>query len=543
MRMFLIFIMLAAGGAGYVYLQQPPAPGEPYDAASEPARRVDWEQFASSKLDAAQGTAKELVSRIHEQTRSVLDKFASQHGGHSDAPNDDAFTRLRQVARSAVVSAVNVEEKPSRIEEAELRAAQSALPDFEKLQRIAFGTPEEAVEEPVSNPVEQVPSNEVRSDESRSEEQQKVDSQARNMVAAGNAAAEASASTLVPTATKQALESVTTVSTTDPSQAKAPSDAPVARQASPKSEVAPAAEKPTAVPASRPLGSSEATSSTSKKPLIKKVAARTENPYLKTEWKVVGKTTEGRPMHSMHLGDRGTRTLIIAGLNGEDRTAVRWLEMLAEELKRRPDLIDGNEFVFFRAGNPDGLVRNVRNNVRGVPIYRNFPSKRYRPVPDMPRYAVPASELETRVILDTLYSFRPRRVVHLTSTNGRSLVTYNKSAKALAEELERSAKLEIQPLDVEQVPGSLEDFSDGTLEAAVLSTRLSVSGDWKKAWSKLSEHELAAIVGQPIEVIRGEVTEPDDPDRSPIPPPNIDSISRRKKANRGYEELPPPPGR
>ena len=222
-------------------------------------------------------------------------------------------------------------------------------------------------------------------------------------------------------------------------------------------------------------------------------------------------------MHSLHLGDRGTRTLIIAGLNGEDRTAVRWLEMLAEELKRRPDLIDGNEFVFFRAGNPDGLVRNARNNVRGVPIYRNFPSKRYRPVPDMPRYAVPASELETRVILDTLYSFRPRRVVHLTSTNGRSLVTYNKSAKALAEELERSAKLDIQPLDVEQVPGSLEDFSDGTLEAAVLSTRLSVSGDWKKAWSKLAEHELAAIVGQPIEVIRGEVTEPDDPDRSPIP--------------------------
>lgn len=536
MRMFLILIMLAAGGAGYVYLQQPPAPGEPYYSSNEPARSVDWEQFASSKLDAAQVTAKELVNRIHEQTRSVLDQFANQHGGHSDAPNDDAFTRLREVAQSAVVNAVNVEEKPSRIDDGEMKSAKPFVPDVEKLQRIAFGAPDDPVEEPTASPAEPVPTKEV---EPQAQEEGKKESQPVTSVAEPVA----SGSTLVPTTTKPAAEPVATTSSQDVKETAPPAKPPVVEPVQPKPQVRVEAEKPAAAPATRPSNPREAVTTNPKNSLIKKVAARTENPYLKAEWKVIGKTTEGRPMHSLHLGDRGTRTLVIAGLNGEDRTAVRWLEMLAEQLRRRPDLIDGNEFVFFRAGNPDGLVRNTRNNVRGVPIYRNFPSRRYRPAPDMPRSAVPASELETRVILDTLYSFRPRRVVHITSTNGRSLVMYNKTAKNLAEELERSAKLDIQLLDVEQVPGSLEDFADGTLEAAVLTTRLSTGGDWKKAWDKLAEHELAAIVGQPIGVIRGEVTEPDDPDSSPIPPPSVDSISRKKKARRGYEELPPPPGK
>lgn len=520
-----------------MYLQQAPAPGQPYDAVSEPSPPRDWEQFASSKLDAAQGSAKELVNRIHEQTRSVLDKFASQHGGHSDAPNDDAFTRLKQVTQSAVVSAVNVEEMPSRIDENELKAAKSVLPDFERLQRIAFGAPEESTEERAATPAEPVPEKEVQSRE-------QLEQQAQPEAASTKSSDEALAAT-----SNKADDANPIIADSNDSvvlskgiaQKKAePAATPVTKPTEQKPVVAVETTKP----ATRNAASREAVKPTenAKKSLIKNVAARKENPYLKAEWKVVGKTTEGRPMHSLHLGDRGTRTLIIAGLNGEDRTAVRWLEMLAEELRRRPELIDGNEFVFFRAGNPDGLVRNTRNNVRGVPIYRNFPSRRYRPMPDVPRSAVPASELETRVILDTLYSFRPRRVIHLTSTNGRSLVMYNKTAKNLAQEMERSAKLDIQPLDVEQVPGSLEDFCDGTLEAAMLSTRLSAGGDWKNAWKTFAEHELAAVVGQPIETIRGEVTEAEDPDRSPIPPPSVDSISR-KKARRGYEELPPPPNK
>jgi hypothetical protein len=262
--------------------------------------------------------------------------------------------------------------------------------------------------------------------------------------------------------------------------------------------------------------------------------------YVTAEWKIVGMSTEVRPMHTMHLGDSGTRTLVIAGLNGEDRTGVHWLELLSDELRRRPELLQNDEVVFFRAGNPDGLMRNMANNARGISLNRNFPSRRYRPMPDMPAFAVPASEVETRIILETLYSFRPRRVIHLGSTTGRPQVLYNRSAKNIADDFERSTKLTVQLFDSEQYPGSVEDFADGTLDAAVLSMRLSIEDDWKKAWSKVQTHVLSAIVGQPSDPAGQGADQPQDPDRVLIPTAKMET-SVRNPRRRGYEELPPPP--
>ena len=276
---------------------------------------------------------------------------------------------------------------------------------------------------------------------------------------------------------------------------------------------------------------------------VKRTAATSTAESTKSggEWKVIGKTTQGRKMHSMHLGTTGVRTLVIAGLDGEDRVAVRWLEQLALELASRPDLIENNEVVFFRAGNPDGLVRQSKGNARGVPLNRNFPSRRYRQPFGMPQFAVPASEVETRVMLDTLYSFRPRRVIHLSSTPGRSQVIYNRLSKPAATELERSAKLTLFPFDPEQNPGSIEDFADGTLEAAVLSLKVNAGRDWQQTWTRLQPQVLSAVVGRPIDTEQPSLSLPEDPDKALIPPTNAEPISRNPR-RRGYEELPAPPG-
>ena len=123
-----------------------------------------------------------------------------------------------------------------------------------------------------------------------------------------------------------------------------------------------------------------------------------------SEWKVIGKSTEGRPLHTRRFGDSGPRTLIVAGLDGEDRIAVRWIDELADELARRPELYSSSEVLIFRAGNPDGLTHKVSENARSVLINRNFPSRRYRPLPDGSSGAGPATEAETRALLDTLYT-------------------------------------------------------------------------------------------------------------------------------------------
>ncbi len=496
MRTLMTLLTLGAGGAGYFYLQQVPAVGEPYSSPSGSVRLVDWQSTVTSKVGQLQVPLRDLVGRIHAQTRSVLDEFASQHGGHSDAPVDDAFERLRQVTQSAVVAASNVYETPGGDAAAGKKAARGALLDLSELQRTAF-------------------------DPSATEE---TPSDATN---------------------PSVVESDRGVTTSEFN----PGVKPLSIQATAQEpEPMPLPTQPRLVetgeaPAANPPISNVSQSNPQTPPnraVAKAATKRDAKDVVVGEWKVVGKTTEGRPMHSMHLGDGGTRTLVIAGLNGKDSTAVRWLELLADELKRHPEFLKTNEVVLFRAGNPDGLVKHVRDNARGVPLNRNFPGRRYRPTSDMPQFAVPAGEVETRVMLDTLYHFRPRRVIHLSTTTGRSQVVFNRSAKTLASELERSAKLPIQPLDPEQCPGSLEDFADGTLEAAVLSTRLSVDGDWQQAWTKLQPHLVGAVIGQPIEVVRGEVTQPADPDRSPIPVSNIESVSRTPR-RRGYEELPAPP--
>ena len=198
-------------------------------------------------------------------------------------------------------------------------------------------------------------------------------------------------------------------------------------------------------------------------------------------------------MHSMHLGTTGVRTLVIAGLNGEDRVAVRWLEQLAQGLASQPNLTENIEVFFFRAGNPDGLVHQYKGNARGVPLNRNFPSRRFRQPVGMPQFATPASEVETRVILDP-----------------------------------------------EQNPGSIEDFADGTLEAGVLSLKVNAGRDWQQTWTRLQPQVLAAVIGRPIDSEQPTLNLPQDPDKSAIPSASVEPISGNRR-RRGYEELPPPP--
>jgi hypothetical protein len=94
-------------------------------------------------------------------------------------------------------------------------------------------------------------------------------------------------------------------------------------------------------------------------------------------------------------------------------------------------------------------------------------------------------------------------------------------------------------LDAELYPGSIEDFSEGTLEAAVLAMQLSVGSDWNQAFTNLQPPLLATLAGSSFDAsANGEQIF--DPDRTPIPQTTAEPVSR-PPFRRGYEELPPPP--
>lgn len=485
MRILIVFLTLGAGGVGFAYLQR-----TSLDAERSTLAKKDDESalLTTAKADASKGSVKDLVNQIHEHTKSILDDFANQHGGHSDAPTDNAYQRLKQVTQSAEASFRKDATIAGR--GATSRSFhRSPPPKLDELQRMAFdpAATDEASLDPKGETLSDL--NPVETETDRND----------------------------PVSTIQV-----TGGGLEPIQKSAQPESPSNRR--------------------NPASGTEISDKPASKRAAARMASNAPSKASASEWKIIGKTTERRPMHSMHLGTEGTRTLVIAGLDGQDRVAVRWLELLAESLARRPELLNGNEVLFFRAGNPDGLVRKSKDNARGVPLNRNFPSRRYRPAVGVPAFAIPASEVETRVILDTLYSFRPRRVIHLVSTSAPSQGLYNRLAKNLATELERSAKVRCGPLDSEQVPGSIEDFADGTLEAAVLSLKLNVGKDWQQTWTGLEPRVLSAVIGRPVDSDPGDVKVQDDPDRTqlPLPLPNAEPISRRRP-RRGYEELPPPP--
>ena len=149
-------------------------------------------------------------------------------------------------------------------------------------------------------------------------------------------------------------------------------------------------------------------------------------------------------------------------------------------------------------------------------------------------------------MLDNLYTFHPRRVIHLTATTARTKAAYNRSAREIAGELQRAYSFDVHPLDIEQFPGSLEDFADGTLEAGVLSIQLNVGNDWQQIWSKHQPAILSAVTGKVLDK-QDSKQQPQDEltraapaaNRSSIPVSNSEPLG--KKSGRGYEELPAPP--
>lgn len=267
-----------------------------------------------------------------------------------------------------------------------------------------------------------------------------------------------------------------------------------------------------------------------------------------TEWKSV----EGRPISVRRLGTGRYRTVIVTGLDGRDRAAVAWADDLADALEQRADLLEQQEFVLLRAANPDGLAAKVQKNGHGVVLNRNFPTKRYHLDAAGTAGAGPASEPETRAVLQTLYEVRPQRVIHLSSTTGNSGAYFNLPGRDVAERLTRQFGLHSELLDFDRVPGSLEEFADATWSVRVV--RLNLRGVPEEdvprkvlpvllsAVSAREQASAGAIV--PASTPRREPSRwQNGPTSSPVPVGSNSSSNRHNRAvnRRGYEELPPPP--
>ncbi len=269
--------------------------------------------------------------------------------------------------------------------------------------------------------------------------------------------------------------------------------------------------------------------------------AANEQIKAKSPWEVVGHSSRGRPIHIRRYGTAGDITLILCGMDGADRVAVKWIDSLSQQLADAPEMLSGRQIVLLRDPNPDGLTIKQTPNERGVTLNHNFPTKSFRPGESSG--SGPASEPETRAILEVLYRFQPTRVIHVQSA-GRSEVAANAAAQRLAETLGQGRQLALQTLPADQLAGSLEEFVSTTLSAEMLTMRLATGDDWRSAAIGHFPTLMAAAVPKIAEATlsiaqTSQTNSATATDLAPSPFSEVTEITRLSR--RGYEELPPPP--
>jgi len=135
---------------------------------------------------------------------------------------------------------------------------------------------------------------------------------------------------------------------------------------------------------------------------------------------VYGKSGRGVDLE-VYLPSAACRTLVIAGIHGEEPETTVILSRALRSLPAFPKSV-----ACVLAANPDGLLAGTRGNARGVDLNRNFPTADWQPEPIKYRWHVedpaeigigtgtkPASEPETRALIDLIDRLKPQLIVTL----------------------------------------------------------------------------------------------------------------------------------
>jgi protein MpaA len=121
---------------------------------------------------------------------------------------------------------------------------------------------------------------------------------------------------------------------------------------------------------------------------------------------LLGRSTEGRAIQAVRLGDRDSprKALVVGVVHGSEAAGLR----VTSALRRRAG-IEGVDLWVVDSVNPDGLARGTRQNARGVDLNRNFPRRWRHSSRRSPYYSGSraASERESRVVMRWIERIRP----------------------------------------------------------------------------------------------------------------------------------------
>ena len=218
------------------------------------------------------------------------------------------------------------------------------------------------------------------------------------------------------------------------------------------------------------------------------------------------RSAEGRPIRVFSFGEGSRTILLMAGVHGDEKRGVRVVRSVLRRLKAefkvqglrfqvpgsrlqdprasdpKPETCNlkstsrgGARIVVMPLANPDGYAAGTRQYARGIDINRNFPTKDFGSAEDAPGGTEPASEPETRAILDLVSRFAPDLIITLHSS--LACVNYNgECAVPVAERMSEVCELPVKGDIGYPCPGSMGTYYGWERELPVITLELPKRG-------------------------------------------------------------------
>jgi protein MpaA len=226
-------------------------------------------------------------------------------------------------------------------------------------------------------------------------------------------------------------------------------------------------------------------------------------------WKVIGNSVDDRPIYAHENGTGDTTVLVLGSIHGDEAVTGQVVTRLAEWVSNEGITRAGTKLLFVPFLNPDGVMEQQRTNAHGVDLNRNFPTRNWDPTPTQNRYPpgpAPASEPETRLVLDLLSRFPPRLIISLHAP--LRVVNYDGPAEEIANRMGSRNGYRVSGSIGYATPGSLGTYAGVERNIPMITLELPhVGADdaWQQNRDALVDALLRGAPGEASGMITGRI--------------------------------------
>lgn len=176
-----------------------------------------------------------------------------------------------------------------------------------------------------------------------------------------------------------------------------------------------------------------------------------------------------------------SKTVLMIGVFHGDEPQGEYLLEKFIETRKTPCK---NRVLIIPCLNPDGKVLNTRQNSNGVDLNRNFPTKNRKMLEDKHYYCgkTPASEVETRFMIDVLEKYKPDFILSLHAPY--KVVNFDGDARVFAEKISALTGYPVEEDIGYETPGSFGTYSGKERNIPTITLELPVDKSDEDLWAE-----------------------------------------------------------